>query len=261
MEKETARERWKRESLAEPESPETVVINRPSSTEKGKRTDVLKGRACLHTVWRTLGSGYLVTVTLLNQEVAEEGRPDADECIFQAGICCTGDGSAISDYPRLGTLRYDSEEEELLLLYRERRVYAVGHGCASMWRGTGKDLIVSTTVMPLHETFPAGLQGLGRRTQVQVPFLWTHCPLRGESLPADEVIVDRPEGYTLSYGLRLGDYSFRLSYAQCSNACRWTGLHEKSPLAQFLLIWAMCRLMAFQRAICRSSSSGMRRPM
>lgn len=34
----------------------------------------------------------------------------------------------------------------------------------------------------------------------------------------------------------VGNYSLRLSYAQCSNACRWTGLQEESPLVQFLLI-------------------------
>ena len=152
--KEKASERWKRESLGEPESPETLVINRPSPKEQGKLIPVFKGRASLHTVWRPLGSGFLVTVTLLNQNVAKEGRPNAEECLFQVGICCTGKGGVIADYPRLGALRHDSEEDELSLLYRDRRVYAVGHGCAAMWDGSDKNLTVRTAVMPVHEIFP-----------------------------------------------------------------------------------------------------------
>ena len=57
------------------------------------------------------------------------------------------------------------------------------------------------------------------------------------------------------------NYNLRLSYAQCRSACLWTGLQEKSPLAQLFLIWAMWRTMAFQRAICRSSSPSIRRPL
>lgn len=154
VEKEKAKERWKRESLAEPESPENSIIIRPSRMEQGKRIEVLKGRASLHSVWRPLGSGFLVTVTLLNQRVAEELRPGADECIFQAGLRCTADGGQICNYPRLTALSHDPEEEELGLLYRERRIYAIGHGCAATWHGEGRDFTVSTTVLPVHETFP-----------------------------------------------------------------------------------------------------------
>lgn len=149
-----AGERWTRESLAEPESPEIHVITRPSPTDGRNPPVVLKGRAALHSVWRPLGSGFLVTVTLLNQQVADEGYPKPDNCLFQAGISCSADGGRVSDYPRLDALRHDPEEEELSLLYRDRRVYAVGHGCAATWSGSDTHLVVTTSVMPVRETFP-----------------------------------------------------------------------------------------------------------
>lgn len=148
------RERWKRVSLAEPESPEKLTITRPADQEHGKRQDVLKGCASLHSVWRPLGGGFLVTVTLLNQMVANEGRPNADKCIFQIGVRCGAIGGTITDYPKLAGLRHDREEEELALLYLERRVYAVGHGCAATWTNEGSCVTVFTTAMPVHEVFP-----------------------------------------------------------------------------------------------------------
>lgn len=153
-EKEQTSQRWKRESLAEPVSPEIIELTQPLPHEPGKRIHVLKSRVSLHSVWRPLGQGFLVTVTMLNQKVADKGRPRADECIFQAGFSCSGCDGRISDYPQLAELRHDPEEEELSLLYRERRLYAVGHGCAASWQGSEENLTVSTSAMPVHETFP-----------------------------------------------------------------------------------------------------------
>ena len=48
--------------------------------------------------------------------------------------------------------------------------------------------------------------------------------------------MNRQQQEVTAYVIRVDDYSFRLSYAQCRSACLWTGLHEKSPLTQFLLI-------------------------
>lgn len=153
-EKEKSRERWKRESLGEPSAPEALILVRPKMEDLDKRISVLAGRGALHSVWRPLGAGYLVTVTLMNQSVAEEGRPEPDDCLFQSGFSCAADGGTISDYPRLTSLRHDPEEEELALLYRGRRIFAVGHGCGAHWSGEGCDLTVKTAVMPLHEAFP-----------------------------------------------------------------------------------------------------------
>lgn len=145
---------WKRESLAEPVSPETIILSRPDPTSRDTRTMVFGGRAAIHAYWRPRGSGYLVTVTLVNERDSKGGRPEPEMCLFQTGFQCGADGGTISDYPRLASLRHDPEEEELGLLYRQRRIFAVGHGCGTQWCGEGKSRTVQTAAMPVHETFP-----------------------------------------------------------------------------------------------------------
>ena len=146
------RERWKRQSLAEPGLPEEIDLCY-GLADRDHRLSVLAGRGAIHSIWRPLGSGYLVTVTLINQVTAREGSTEPGDCLFQAGFSCTASGGVISDYPRLASLRHDHEEEELALLYRDRRVFAVGHGCGVQWSGDGPNRVVSTSVMPTHETF------------------------------------------------------------------------------------------------------------
>ena len=154
VEKEKSQERWKRESLGEPAAPKVIMLVRPKVGDLDKRTAVLEGRAALHSIWRPLGAGYLVTVTLMNQSVAEECRPEPDACLFQSGFSCAADGGTISDFPRLTSLCHDPEEEELALLYRGRRIFAVGHGCGAQWSRHEPDLTVQTAAMPSHEAFP-----------------------------------------------------------------------------------------------------------
>jgi hypothetical protein len=57
------------------------------------------------------------------------------------------------------------------------------------------------------------------------------------------------------------DHIFRESYAQCKSACLCRFRHSISSGAQFFRIAPICRRIAFQRLICRISSSGIRRPL
>ncbi len=152
--KERSLERWRREALAEMEAPEEVIVRRPPNGESASLVTVLAGRAAIHVVWRDVDGGNLVTVTLMNQAVAETGRPEPDDCLFQAGVSCVAVDGMITDYPRLPSLRHDPEEEELSLLYRHRCVYAVGHGCGTQWLMEGEQRRVWTSSIPAHESFP-----------------------------------------------------------------------------------------------------------
>jgi len=88
-------------------------------------------------------------------------------------------------------------------------------------------------------TLPAATLKLGRRSPGGCP-----TPL----LPDDAA------------GRSCRDHNKRLSYAQCSSAWRWRGLHQRSPGSQARRSWARWRLIAFQRPIWRSSSPAIRRP-
>jgi len=145
---------WIRQPLAEPSSPKTITINHPKKTEIEKKEQLFEGKAAIHTVWRPYGLGYLITVSLINQIKTQNGHPKPNECIFQATLTCSSKEGKIADYPNLHDYFYDHEDEELALLYQEKKTYAVGHGCSAAWEQRGGKIIVNSTTMPSHETNP-----------------------------------------------------------------------------------------------------------
>jgi hypothetical protein len=107
----------------------------PSGVAHRQNRAVLNGRAQLNVHTRPLGTGHLVTITLLNAKTHDgDGRPSPGDCLYQAGFRCApvSDGH-IAEYPRVEHVTADPEEEELILAYRHAKVYAIGHGCAAMW--------------------------------------------------------------------------------------------------------------------------------
>ena len=136
---------WKRTPLAEEGSPEHVALDRDH-----RESQVLDGRAVLTGRWRKLDRGWLVTVALVN--TAQQERPtlhDASGCLFQVGFTCRARLGRILEYPGRGGLATTEEEEELRVLYRRRRTYAIGHGCAATWdAGLGEPEWLTADVLP-----------------------------------------------------------------------------------------------------------------
>jgi hypothetical protein len=122
---------------------------------------------------RTTSTERLITVTLMNTRECEEGqRPGDDDCYFQCGfgLSDADGGACMLEYPerRLsgdGNAAADEVEEErlLALLYREQRVFAIGHGCAAEWttQEGGRTREVLTEVLPRHEIFPLNFDARG----------------------------------------------------------------------------------------------------
>ena len=149
---------WKRFAIAEKSKPKIKRIKKPPINQE-QRIRVLDDKAILYILWRPRKDGYLVTVTLINAAQASNkeyfDREDIEKCIFQSGLKCRPASGVIEEYPLHGKLSFDEEEEELALIYRNEKTYAVGHGCAAWW---GKDKvppeIVSAEFMPMVEVKP-----------------------------------------------------------------------------------------------------------
>lgn len=156
--KEGRSRRWVRTPIAEESGPESVELHLAGQQGSRTRRTVLQGRGVVDAFWRKVGEGWLVTVTLQNVQVKDEdAKLDPQLCLHQVGLRCKPSAGEIREYPSLSLLSGDPEEQELRLLYRDARIYAVGHGCAAVWRGGG-DLggiaDVSTEFMPSHEVAP-----------------------------------------------------------------------------------------------------------
>lgn len=85
--------------------------------------------------WRDYGDAYLVTVHVrLRTPSTGNDRDDIPLMLFQVGLEVRPIvGGSILEYDVSGATDADPESRELRLRYRDRKVFAVGHGMAAGW--------------------------------------------------------------------------------------------------------------------------------
>ncbi|MGB3892785.1 MAG: helicase-related protein [Mycolicibacter sinensis] len=125
----------------------------PVNTPGSKRVEVAPGLQLFVYVREPRGTVVTVSVALRNTQLpAKKGLRDA-YAWFQAGITITSQESAIVDRSASGALS-DEDLRSAALLYRNARIFAVGHGCAATWdreRSSHTVDVVRTTVVPRQE--------------------------------------------------------------------------------------------------------------
>lgn len=92
----------------------------------------------------------LVTVAVVNQ-VMGTGPSSA---LFQVGFTVRAESElVIEPYPEIELPDRDDEEQSIDLLYRNKRTYAIGHGCAAGWDGGAESpvLLVRAVALPTYE--------------------------------------------------------------------------------------------------------------
>lgn len=94
-------------------------------------------RAKIVTRWRKLGQNqHLVTVSLQNLfSLSGDDSPILPEqCLYQVSLTADPTDGVVLPYRTVDDLDLGHEEEELALRYRNRRVFAVGHGTSVNWK-------------------------------------------------------------------------------------------------------------------------------
>lgn len=103
-------------------------------------------------------SRRLLTVALINRHESTSGQADNKKCFFQVELRLrAADQSApFLEYPDKEGESLDKEEESLRLLYRHRKTYAVGHGCAADWNEVDEDRadMIQSDIIPSYEIKP-----------------------------------------------------------------------------------------------------------
>ena len=92
----------------------------------------------------------LVTIAAVNQ--APGSGPS--NALFQMGFTVTAQhGLRIEAYPEIDQSYQDEEQQSIDLLYRNKRTYAIGHGCAANWENVHDEaaLTVRAEPMPAYE--------------------------------------------------------------------------------------------------------------
>jgi len=113
------------------------------------------GRAGVNVETRPHAAGTIFTVSLhnkhtLKQHTAGWGRTEdrIENALFEARIECAIEAGELVDYPRVDPSLLTEEEQELELQYRNRRIYAVGHGGAVNWETEGEYQRIWSEFMP-----------------------------------------------------------------------------------------------------------------
>jgi hypothetical protein len=100
----------------------------------------------------------IVTFTLINRTQMSGSSPKDSECLFQCEFAVeNADGRpCFLEYPERQGAEEDQEEQSIRLLYRHRKTFAIGHGCAASWPETegASVALVRTETMPTHEIKP-----------------------------------------------------------------------------------------------------------
>lgn len=132
-------EQWLRQPLV---AEEAVDI-----TTSGSRP-VLDGRARLSWRSRHHDGKRLTTVSLSNgaHVGAGEAKRHAHLCLFQVSMTCA-DPAGLAPYPQADVFVSD-EDRELAFRYRNKPVFAIGHGVAVDWAPGDAPTSVTTSVLP-----------------------------------------------------------------------------------------------------------------
>jgi len=101
---------------------------------------IFDGMAEVFVLWRPHGDGWLATVSLSNRQEFPEEIPSAEYrneqsklSLFEVKLECIIESGQVGIYPRVDLNLLNEEDQELELQYRDRRIYAVGHGAAVDW--------------------------------------------------------------------------------------------------------------------------------
>ena len=136
-----------------PVEPETLVW------EAGRFLDPVRDeRFGVDVRPRAFADGSVLTVTFFNrQEIGpgdfgpRQSQSLSEKSLFEARLECEIAAGTLSEYPRVDPSLLTEEEQELELQYRDRKIYAVGHGSGVDWQTTGDPARIWTEYLPSTE--------------------------------------------------------------------------------------------------------------
>ena len=120
--------------------PETTVFWSSATASQQPIERIWKGLAAVDVRARSHGDGFILTVTLCNRSELDPRAPAFQrtrdrvrKSLFEAHFECAFERGELVEYPRVDPSLLTDEERELELQYRERHIYAIGHGAAANW--------------------------------------------------------------------------------------------------------------------------------
>ncbi|MGB3286388.1 helicase-related protein [Mycolicibacter algericus] len=158
---------WQRHAI------DVKPVSWPVDTAGSKKVEIVPGLQLFVYVREPQGSVVTVSLALRNTQTPPKRGLRDPYAWFQAGITVTSPESAIVDRSSSGVLS-DEDLRTAALLYRDARIFAVGHGCAATWdRGRKSRTVgaVRTTVIPRQEVARAQAGDVNGDIDLRMSFL------------------------------------------------------------------------------------------
>lgn len=118
----------------------TFEADMPSRRKFRQRKDVFKNRGGVDLFWRPFHTGWIITLSLFNKqeldwngEIKQYLQERNEKSLFEVDIRCIFETGQVGHYPCVDKNLLSSEEREIEFRYRDRHIYAVGHGAAVDW--------------------------------------------------------------------------------------------------------------------------------
>lgn len=137
-----------------------VELRIPKDTDHGLKSFELADHLLMRSIFHSRkDSSHLITISMLNTRVgAGDKFPSGTDCFFQVefDVAAANDGFVFNEYSTATRSLKDPEQAALELVYRNRKAYAVGHGCAADWGDEIHDRTnrLSTSTVPSFKVAP-----------------------------------------------------------------------------------------------------------
>ncbi len=120
---------------------------------------IFNGKAKIDALWRKYNNGYIVTITMSNNQKitnVEDGKKfnleQNEKTLFEVEFECIIDRGNVDVYPSKNKELLSDEEKEIELRYKNLYIYAVGHGTAANWKlNKQSNMKIWTDFMPMVE--------------------------------------------------------------------------------------------------------------
>lgn len=98
----------------------------------------------------------LLTFTLINSNTGGSESIRNEDCFFQVSFTVSANEKSFSPYKTASSKSDKEDEKSNLLLFRNKKTFAVGHGCSPSWSDNDIDFTVSinTETVPVYEIKP-----------------------------------------------------------------------------------------------------------
>lgn len=168
-----------RQKIARPDSwrriPQIIEpIEWDVDTPGAKKVEVVPGLQLYVYSRAAKNDRVAVSVALRNIQAPPKGELRDAHAWFQVGIEVNSPEQAIVDRSSYGVLSDDADLRSSALLYRNARVFAIGHGCAATWDRDNKSSSVgrvASTFVPRQEVPRARPGGTSDKVDLRMSFL------------------------------------------------------------------------------------------